>query len=443
MSHKINNIGVLGAGRSAGYLIEYLGGYCGQTGRKLRVYDVQFARLKSSFQVADSVELLVAQLDDPETLEAIVADLDLVVSLLPPNMHAGVAEVCLRHNCHLFTASYTFTQMQVLCEEAKKKGLLFMNELGLDPGIDHLSASRLFDLAKARALKIESFESHCGGLVALDDCTDNPWKYKFTWNPTNVVLAGQGGESVWKENGQEQRVDGTLVFAEARTMDVPGLGSFDVYPNRNSLTYETLYGLEDSMTLLRGTLRRNGFCRAWDLLVRCGFTESSQVGGWPTVGAWFESLTGFENSMDWAKSLATDPQTAGLDPYVSFLRLDEGVAGLVVDDKTSAQILEVILLDRWSLGSQDKDEVVMVHKLGLSDENGVPQTWFSVLQVLGEGGDRTAMAKTVGLPLAMGVETFLEGEASGLGAVVPFDKSWYLPILHKLENQGIVFKEYL
>ena len=124
MSHKINNIGVLGAGRSAGYLIEYLGGYCGQTGRKLRVYDVQFARLKSSFQVADSVELLVAQLDNPETLEAIVADLDLVVSLLPPNMHAGVAEVCLRHNCHLFTASYTFTQMQVLGEEAKKKGLL-------------------------------------------------------------------------------------------------------------------------------------------------------------------------------------------------------------------------------------------------------------------------------------------------------------------------------
>lgn len=443
MSHKITNIGVLGAGRSAGYLIEYLGRYCGQTGRKLRVYDVQFARLKSSFQVADSVELSMAQLDDPETLEGIVADLDLVVSLLPPNMHAGVAEVCLRHNCHLFTASYTSTQMQVLGEEAKKQGLLFMNELGLDPGIDHLSASRLFDLAKARALKIESFESHCGGLVALDDCKDNPWQYKFTWNPTNVVLAGQGGESVWKENGQEQRVDGTLVFARARTMEVPGLGSFDVYPNRNSLTYEALYGLEDSMTLLRGTLRRNGFCRAWDLLVRCGFTESSQVGGWPTVGAWFEALTGFENSKAWAMSLANDSQTTGLDQYVSFLRLEEGVAGLVVEDKTSAQILEAILLDRWSLGPQDKDEVVMVHKLGLCDENGVPQTWFSVLQVLGEGGDRTAMAKTVGLPLAMGVETFLEGEASGLGAVVPFDKSWYLPILHKLENQGIVFKEYL
>ena len=134
---------------------------------------------------------------------------------------------------------------------------------------------------------------------------------------------------------------------------------------------------------------------------------------------------------------------AKLVPYVQFLRLEEGVDGLDTTTMTSAQILEAILLDRWRLDADDKDEVVMVHKLGLRDSLGQSKQWYSVLQVLGEGGDRTAMAKTVGLPLAMGVETFLEGEAQGLGAVVPFDKSWYLPILHKLEIQGIAFKEYL
>jgi len=443
MNMNVRKIGVLGAGRSAGYLIEYLGQYCDRTGRSLFVYDWQFERLKSSFTVANSVELQVASLNEAAVLESIVSELDLVVSLLPPMMHISVAEACLRQGCHLFTASYTSTEMRALGEEAAKKGLLFMNELGLDPGIDHLSTSRLFDQAHSQGLQIESFESHCGGLVALEDCQRNPWQYKFTWNPTNVVLAGQGGDSIWKEGGQPQRLDGWDVFAHARTMEVPGLGLFDVYPNRNSLTYEALYGLEGASTMLRGTLRRQGFCRAWDLLVRSGFTRCDVVGGWTSVHEWFYRHTGFKNSEQWASFLEMETATQGLGNYVTFLRLEEGVSDLLVGGKTSAQILEAILLDRWGLGDNDKDEVVMVHKLGLRGVSGEFQQWYSVLQVMGEGGDRTAMAKTVGLPLAMGVETFLEGDAVGVGAVVPFDKSWYLSILHKLENQGIVFQEYL
>lgn len=443
MNMNVRKIGVLGAGRSAGYLIEYLGQYCDRTGRSLVVYDWQFERLKSSFTVEKSVVLQVASLNEAAVLESVVSELDLVVSLLPPTMHISVAEACLRQGCHLFTASYTSTEMRALGEEAATKGLLFMNELGLDPGIDHLSASRLFDQAHAQGLQIESFESHCGGLVALEDCLRNPWQYKFTWNPTNVVLAGQGGDSIWKEGGHPQRLDGWDVFARARTMEVPGLGLFDVYPNRNSLTYESLYGLEGASTMLRGTLRRQGFCRAWDLLVRSGFTRCDDLGGWTSVHDWFYRHTGFENSEQWASFLELETATQGLGTYVTFLRLEEGVSDLLVGGKTSAQILEAILLDRWGLGDSDKDEVVMVHKLGLRGVSGEIQQWYSVLQVLGEGGDRTAMAKTVGLPLAMGVETFLEGDAAGVGAVVPFDKSWYLPILHKLENQGIVFKEYV
>jgi saccharopine dehydrogenase (NADP+, L-glutamate forming) len=280
-------------------------------------------------------------------------------------------------------------------------------------------------------------------LVALEDCGDNPWQYKFTWNPTNVVLAGQGGTCVWKEDGVEQHLEGSAVFANARSIEVPGLGLFDVYPNRNSLTYETLYGLESSRTLLRGTLRRRGYCKAWDLLVALGFTEPLRVGNWATVNDWFIDRTGYGNTHDWFASLESDDETMGLGEYVKFLRLDEGAVDLVVAGKTSAQILEAILLDRWKLGALDKDEVVMVHKFDLVDIDHQRKRWYSVLQVKGEGGDRTAMAKTVGLPLAMGVETFLEGMASGVGAVVPFDKSWYSPILRKLEGQGIVFKEYL
>lgn len=442
MKQGIKRIGVLGAGRSAGYLIEYLGQYCARTGLALSVYDLNFDRLRASFTVSESVGLVVAQLGDESVLEQVVEGVDLVVSVLPPMMHIAVAKACLKYGRHLFTASYTSDEMRVLGDAAAQKGLLFMNELGLDPGIDHLSASRLLDEARSQGFLVKGFESHCGGLVAQEDCVGNPWQYKFTWNPTNVVLAGQGGMCVWKEHGAEQQLMGSEVFKHARSMDVPGLGRFDLYPNRNSLTYEALYGLNDADTLLRGTLRRKGFCKAWDLLVELQLTNAHVLGGWTSVQSWFASHTGYESTLDWVKVLLANDSTRELADYMQFLRLDEGVDGLETEGLTSAQILERILLDRWQLQEEDKDEVVMVHKLDLRDVQGADKQWFSVLLVQGEGGDRTAMAKTVGMPLAMGVETFLDGEAEGKGAVIPFDKSWYNPILLKLENEGIVFREY-
>jgi saccharopine dehydrogenase-like NADP-dependent oxidoreductase len=285
--NEIQRIGVLGAGRSAGYLIEYLGAYCQSRGKTLKVYDQQFDRLKGSFNVRGSTELCEANLGDAAALDAVISGLQLVVSVLPPFMHIEVAKACLKHGCHLFTASYTSNEMKLLGEQAEAKGLLFMNELGLDPGIDHLSASRLFEEAHQKGFVIESFESHCGGLVAMEDCGENPWRYKFTWNPTNVVLAGQGGDSVWREQGVERHVAGMNIFASAQKMEVPGLGVFDVYPNRNSLTYEALYGLEEASTLLRGTLRREGYCQAWNELVEMGFTNSVELLEVDCAAAWF------------------------------------------------------------------------------------------------------------------------------------------------------------
>lgn len=446
-NHSMKQIGILGAGRSAGYLVEYLGEYCARVGRELYVYDLDFHRLQHSFTVNDKTHLVVADLSDAQVVSDILKNLDVVVSVLPPPMHLPVANLCLEQGCHLFTASYTSEGMLALDAQAKEKGLLFMNELGLDPGIDHLSASKLFDHAKSLGLEVVTFESHCGGLVDEACCENNPWKYKFTWNPTNVVLAGQGGSSIWKEEGEVMQLDGHLIFANAREITVPGIGVFDVYANRNSLTYEKLYGLTKARTLLRGTLRRRYFCAAWDVLVVQGFTDSKNVlfdSGEADSKEWFSKVTGSLNTDLWIESLlSSGVDLVNIEGHLRFLQLELGCENLVIVGKTSAQILEQILLDRWALEANHRDEVVMVHKLGVMDSLGDEKHWYSVLKVMGEGGDRTAMAKTVGLPLAMGVETFLEEEHADRGVCLPFDKSWYAPILEKLERQGIVFDEHL
>ena len=443
----MKQIGILGAGRSAGYLVEYLGEYCARVGRELYVYDLDFHRLQHSFTVNDKTHLVVADLSDAQVVSDILKNLDVVVSVLPPPMHLPVANLCLEQGCHLFTASYTSEGMLALDAQAKEKGLLFMNELGLDPGIDHLSASKLFDHAKSLGLEVVTFESHCGGLVDEACCENNPWKYKFTWNPTNVVLAGQGGSSIWKEEGEVMQLNGHLIFANAREITVPGIGVFDVYANRNSLTYEKLYGLTKARTLLRGTLRRRYFCAAWDVLVVQGFTDSKNVmfdSGDADSKEWFSKVTGCLNTDLWIESLlSSGVDLVNIEGHLRFLQLELGCENLVIVGKTSAQILEQILLDRWALEANHRDEVVMVHKLGVMDSLGDEKHWYSVLKVMGEGGDRTAMAKTVGLPLAMGVETFLEEEHADRGVCLPFDKSWYAPILEKLERQGIVFDEHL
>jgi saccharopine dehydrogenase (NADP+, L-glutamate forming) len=257
-----------------------------------------------------------------------------------------------------------------------------------------------------------------------------------------------------------------LIFANAREITVPGIGVFDVYANRNSLTYEKLYGLTKARTLLRGTLRRRYFCAAWDVLVVQGFTDSKNVlfdeidlgnagdsdaanrvnatGQLSMAEMWFSRVTGCLNTDLWIELLlSSGVDLVNIEGHLRFLQLELGCENLVIVGKTSAQILEQILLDRWALEANHRDEVVMVHKLGVMDTLGDEKHWYSVLKVMGEGGDRTAMAKTVGLPLAMGVETFLEEENADRGVCLPFDKSWYAPILEKLERQGIVFDEHL
>ncbi len=460
-----NKILVLGAGRSAGYLIAYLDEYCVRSGRSLCVCDRQFGSLKSVFGISDGVDFLTLDVTDKESLWQQIAGAELVVSLLPPTLHVLAAEGCLHHCKSLFTASYISPAMRAMDSQVEEKGLLFMNELGLDPGIDHLCVNAMMDkLHTENSEKLEEdqwrlvgFESHCGGLVAESGDKSNPWKYKFSWNPTNVILAGQGGESVYREMGKDKRIGWQDVFAEAKTIELPGVGVFDVYPNRDSLGYEKVYGMDGVPTLIRGTLRRQGYCDAWQCLVESGFTQNDaffdeEVTSPETAFQW---ITGYENQSDWI-----DEQLAyrfawqvdrllQLEEKLAFLQLGNSqywaANGLLENwdwlGKSPAQFLEHLLLIQWRLEEEDKDEVVMAHILHLENGKNQKKELISVMCVEGESKDKTAMAKTVGLPLAMGVEVYLENEITEVGVRLPWGKVWYSNLLPELEKFGIRFIE--
>ena len=453
-------IAVLGAGRSAGFLIEYLAQVCEERNWKLTVCDREFTRLKKSFRLTAAVDCLQCDLSNSEVVEQILQQQNAAVSLLPPAMHVAVAKLGLSLGIPVFTASYISPAMRELDSEAVAKGVLLMNELGLDPGIDHLSANSILDRIEEenKALELEekwsviSFESHCGGLVYNEDCLDNPWGYKFSWNPTNVILAGQGGMSIYKEGGKKLTILPEDVFRNSKQIQIPGIGDFDVYPNRDSLGYERIYGLEGSDTLLRGTLRRNGYCKAWQYLIDVGLTRTdkclpSNIGSASMAFSW---ITGYACKDAWISSLRTLGNLDGeTEKKLSWLPLGDDAfwTGEIDSDltwfagKSAAQFLEKLLLKCWKLEEMDRDEVVMYHRLVLQNARGKIRSIASALQVIGEGGDRTAMAKTVGLPLAIGLIQYLDGDRLETGVQMPWGSRWYLSILPILEGFGIRFIE--
>lgn len=454
------NIGVLGAGRSAGFLIEYLAKVCELRNWQLIVCDREFGRLKKSFSLTAAVECLDCDLSQTSVVESVLQRCDAVVSLLPPVMHVAVAKLGMALRIPVFTASYISPAMRELDLEARENGVLLMNELGLDPGIDHLSANALLDkielknnaLSEVEKWKVVSFESHCGGLVYAEDCNENPWGYKFSWNPTNVILAGQGGDSIFRENGEVRRVVPEEVFKHAKQISIAGIGDFDVYANRDSLGYEGVYGLLDAKTLLRGTLRRSGYCRAWQCLIDAQLTRTDV---WLsesviTASQAFESITGYATKTDWIASIGAEGNLdVETERKLRWLPLgDDDFWMREVEPnpnwfsgKSAAQFLERLLLVCWKLEELDRDEVVMYHRFVLENSLGEQRFLTSALRVIGEGGDRTAMAKTVGLPLAIGLVRYLDGSRQETGVQLPWGSRWYSCILPELEEHGICFKE--
>lgn len=422
---------IVGAGKSAGFAIEYLAKKSDQLGAEIWVMDRNVQPLQEGFGVLPGVTYLNGDVLDSKAMRALLEDCDWVLSLLPANMHAALAQLAIDAGVHMATASYESDEMRTLEPFIKAKNLLVLNEMGLDPGIDHLSAVKLLDEIKGRGEPILSFESHCGGLVHLDDCGQNPWQYKFTWNPMNVVRAGQGAVSTWRENGQVQRCLPEEVFASYRTIDVENCGTLQAYPNRDSLAYVHAYGLETAQTILRGTLRRNHFCQAWQQLVDWGWV--SDVECWPdSVSSYreaFQALSGYASFSEWsAQAQGSSVETL---LRLEYLHLD---ADKKLPSRIPSECLLAVLEPLWKLNSQDRDEVIMVHRVQTTQHH-----YQSSLVVHGSSAARTAMAKTVGLTLAMAVEVAMAKPGLEPGLHRPMSAFWYEEILSMLSNEGVEF----
>jgi saccharopine dehydrogenase (NADP+, L-glutamate forming) len=423
-------------------LIDYLADSCAQGDRQLLVADLDSSQAEAKLQGRSHTQAVAVKLDEQHSRRQLIEQADVVISMLPAGLHPIVAGDCLELGKHFFTASYESDALRALRSEIEAKGLLFLNECGLDPGIDHMSALKIIHEAKAKGEVIRSFKSYCGGLLAPQS-EDNPWKYKFTWNPRNVVLAGQG-TSKFLVHGEVKLVPYQQLFKRVETISFPGLGDFDGYHNRDSLNYQSIYGLEQVDTLLRGTLRRAGFCKAWDVFVQLGMTDDTASLQLPLGSTYRQFLNTF---LPWSDQLTVEEKLAEVIPDLDFptfeklqwLGLFEAIP-LPIIEGSPAQLLQAILEVHWSLQPEDRDLIVMQHQFEIQTETGIKKIISSLVT---EGNDAlyTAMAKTVGLPLAIAVDLFLEGKISVRGLQLPVVPEIYLPILEALEKQGIRFEE--
>lgn len=432
---------VLGAGRSATVLIDYLIDHAPQGNWTVTVADMDAETAARKVAGRAHGKAVGADLSDRAVRLKLMEGTTVVVSLLPPPMHPEVARDCLAMNCHLATASYVSEAMRALDAEARAKGLTFINEIGLDPGIDHLSAMQMLDGLRADGHKILHFESHCGGLVAPES-DDNPWGYKFTWNPRNVVLAGQGGAAKFIHNGQYKYIPYQRLFTRTDEIFIEGHGLFEGYANRDSLGYREAYGLMDALTVFRGTLRKEGFCAAWNVFVQLGMTDDTYLmegtdrmtlsqflaAFLPDNGAWVRHRL--------ADHLCLSDRVLDQIDWLGFFG-DEPV-GLA--HATPAQILQSVLERKWVMRPTDKDMIVMWHRIG-SVKEGEEHTTTASLVVKGDDMEHTAMAKTVGLPLAMATRMVLEGTIERKGVVIPIYPDIYNPMLAELEKFGVQFEE--
>lgn len=439
---------VIGAGRSAVVLIDYLLEHAGAEDWHITLADADLAHAKN--MIADSKHATSFQLDATADAQraAIIAKHDLIISMLPSFLHTLVAHDCLALKKNLVTPSYISEEMHEIQEEVEAAGLIFLNELGLDPGIDHMSAMRLLDTMRDKGKEILGFESFTGGLVAPES-DDNPWNYKFTWNPRNVVLAGQGGAVKFKHNSRFKYIPYQKVFRRTEVIEIPGYGLFEGYPNRDSLNYRKLYNLVGVPTIYRGTLRRKGFCRAWDIFVQMGMTDDTYVME-DSVGMTHREFTNSFLKYNVSDSvelklmhyMKLDDDSDEMDKLIWIGIFDDVPIGL---DKpgTPAQILQRILEKKWTLKPDDKDMIVMWHKIrARENEDAEIKEVHSSMVVIGDKEPRTAMAKTVGLPMAIAAKLILNGTITTPGVHAPVTKEIYEPILNELESSfGIGFEE--
>jgi saccharopine dehydrogenase-like NADP-dependent oxidoreductase len=433
---------ILGAGRSSAHLIKYLLENAQAEGWHVRVadMDLNLALQKTASHAHSSAFQLNAENDNQRKDE--IKESDLVISMLPAGMHAEIAEDCLQYGKHLITPSYVSDQMWALHEQAKSKGLLFLNEMGVDPGIDHMSAMQIIDRLQGEGAVLESFESFTGGLIA-PECDNNPWNYKITWNPRNVVLAGYGGTARFQQEGHLKYIPYQRLFERITHVNIAGYGSFDGYANRDSLKYKKIYGLENIPTLYRGTLRRGGFCEAWNALVQLGLTDDSFLIEQPANKTWRMLTSAFVDLSGGKKLEKTVQQYMQASDVVMEKLKWLGIfdnESLDISEGSPAVALQRLIEKKWKLDEHDKDMIVMWHRF-VYTKNGKKFSLQSSLVTPGEDPIFTAMSKTVGLPMAIAAKFILRGQFNMTGVVLPVAKEVYNPILQELHALGIQFEE--
>ncbi|MBD8488080.1 saccharopine dehydrogenase NADP-binding domain-containing protein [Echinicola sp. CAU 1574] len=435
---------IIGAGKSSKVLLDYLLEEAYSKRRFIILADNDLAEAFNKLEGHPNGEAVRLDVQDVTLRRTLISKSDVVISMLPAFLHPLVAEDCLELGKHFFSASYESSQMKEMSSAIKEKDLLFLNECGLDPGIDHMSAMQIIDREKETGGKIELFKSYCGGLLSPESERDNPWRYKFTWNPRNVVLAGHG-VSRFIRNGRYKFIPYHMLFRRTDLIQFDDVGDFDGYANRDSLSYRAVYGLEDIPTIIRGTLRRAGFCRSWDVLVQLGLTDDSFSMSLPRdftkrmfVNAFlpYDMMFGVEEKLKRILPWVDDEIMSKLEWLGLF---DE--EALPLFEGSPATILQQILEDKWRMKKEDKDMVVMQHQFLVKYYHGKEKSIHSSLVVKGENNVYTAMAKTVGLPLAAAVDLFLDGKIKFRGLCLPTLKEIYLPVLDVLESKGIRFVE--
>lgn len=493
---------LFGAGKSATVLIDYLLDTAITENWKISVVDADLKLAQSKIGTSQKATAVSFDIANAAERGKYIRQADIVISLLPPFLHIEVAKDCVKFQKNLLTASYVDDDIRKLEPDISRNKLLFLYEMGLDPGIDHMSAMQIIDSIHAKGGIISSFKSHCGGLVAPES-DDNPWHYKISWNPRNIIMAGKAGAH-YKENGSEKKLQYEELFTGENTVEIPGLGLLSWYPNRDSLSYTPLYGLQDTTTFIRTTLRHPDFMYGWKNIIDLKLTDETpqydtdgktlyQVfkehmdkygfGEWlneklserfaETKGLMENLMKLMEAENEATKEGEKIPQTfmtaddsgniqeieigevknraaaylaeqmhqANLTlKQLFFLGLDDQDTMVNKGFCSAADILQFAVEKKLSLRPYDKDMIVMLHefvyKIG-NKESAIS----SSLVVKGENNLRTAMAKTVGLPLGIAAKLILQGKIKLNGLYIPTKKEIYEPVLKELVTYGVEFNE--
>jgi saccharopine dehydrogenase (NADP+, L-glutamate forming) len=439
----MQNILILGAGLSATSMIDYLLKQSEIHHWKIKLGDLSKELAEDKLNAHPNGEALQFDIYNEEQKEELVQWADVVISMLPASFHFYVAETCVKFSKHMITASYVSNEMKELHEQAQEKNVLLLNEIGVDPGIDHMSAMQVINEIKRKGGELSSFKSFTGGLVAPEYDT-NPWHYKFTWNPRNVVVAGQS-TAMYMEENEYKYIPYQSLFTRTEKLNILDLGEFEMYPNRDSLSYRETYKIDDIPSILRGTLRRPGFSEDWNVFIQLGLTDDSYFMKNTTKMTWRAYTNSFlpyhaEKTVEekFAEFAGIELDSERMQKFI-WLGLFEKKK-IKLENASPAQILQKRLMEKWALEEGDKDMIVMQHQFEYELE-GKKKNLSSSMMVRGKDTRHTAMAITVGIPVGIACKLLMLGEIKARGVVVPTKKEIYEPVLKELEEFGIKFIE--